>query len=271
MRELIYREMYLKRKSYIVSFVLFFIMALMFDLILLSFKIGNLSRVFEEKSEYAIACVYVFILAIYVPALASGMFMNECGITLADVNSGWEKFTKTTPLGALKQTCARFSVLFFETAAAIALTLINTAVVCKTSDISEHLLWVKEQIGFDITAIQSFSGNLPALTVVFAFSMLFSALVIPFLYFFRSSIAGNIFPLGIIGVLMLYLYKTLNVMKGLGSDLLETDNTDDIISKLVDVAENIGEKISFAAPFVLAGSFIAGAVLTAVILNRKEK
>lgn len=271
MRELIYREMYLKRKSYIVSFVVFFIIALMFDLILLSLKVGNLSRLFEETSEYAIACVYIFILAIYIPALAAGMLMKEGGITLADVNSGWERFTKTTALGAVKQTCVRFSVLFFETAAAIILTLINTAVVCKTSNISEHLLWIKELIGFDITAIQSFSGNLPALTAVFAFSMLFSAFVIPFLYFFKSSIAGDIFPLGIMGVLVLYLYKTLNVMNGLGSDLLETDDPDDIISKLVDIAENIGEKISFAAPFVLAGAFIAGAVLTAVILNRKEK
>lgn len=271
MRELIYRELFLKRKSYIVSFAVFLLTALIFDLILLSLKIGNLSHLFEETSEYTIACVYVFLLAIYIPAFAVSMFMKEGGITLADLNSGWGKFTKTTPLGAVKQTCARFSVLFIETAAAMAVTFINTAIVCGTSDISEQLLWVKEQTGFDITAIQSFSGNLPALTAVFAFSMLFSALVIPLLYFFKSSVAGDIFPLGVIGVLILYLYNKLDGLKELKNEFMETENSDEVISKIVGIVENIGENIFTAAPFVLAGAFIAGAVLTAVILNRKEK
>lgn len=269
MRELIYREMFLKRKSYIVSFAVFLITAVMFDLVLLSLKIGNLSHLFEETGEYAIACVYVFLLAIYIPALMTSMFMKEGGITLADLNSGWGKFTKTTALGAVKQTAARFSVLFIETAAAMAVTFINTAVVCSTSDISEQLLWVKEQTGFDITAAQSFSGNLPALTAVFAFLMLFSALVIPLLYFFKSGNASNIFLFGIMGAVILYLYKKVNGRE-LRNEFLEAENTDAVISKIVDIVENIGENIFTAAPFVLAGAFIAGAVLTAVILNRKE-
>ena len=162
-------------------------------------------------------------------------------------------------------------MLFIETAAAMAVTFINTAIVCGTSDISEQLLWVKEQTGFDITAIQSFSGNLPALTAVFALSMFFSALVIPLLYFFKSSVAGDIFPLGVIGVLILYLYNKLDGLKELKNEFMETENSDEVISKIVGIVENIGENIFTAAPFVLAGAFIAGAVLTAVILNRKEK
>ncbi|MGN1135919.1 MAG: hypothetical protein ACI4SF_06850 [Oscillospiraceae bacterium] len=271
MRELIYREMYLKRKSYIVSFAVFFIIAVMFDLVLLSLKIGNLSSLFEEASEYTIACVYVFLLAIYIPALMASMFMKEGGITLTDLNSGWGKFTKTTTLSTAKQTCARFSVLFIETVAAMAVTLINTAVVCSTSDISEHLLWVKEQTGFDITGVQSISGNISALIAVFALSMFFSALVIPLLYFFKSNVAGDIFPLGVIGVLILYLYNKFDGMKEFKNEFLETENTDELISKIVGIVEKFGENIFTAAPFVLAGAFIAGAVLTAVILNRKEK
>lgn len=270
MRELIYREMFLKRKSYLVSFVVFFILALMFDLVLLSLKVGNLSRAFEETNEYTIACVYVYILAVYVPAMAACLIMKEGGITLADVNTGWGRFTKTTSLSAVKQTAARYSVLFIETAAAMIVTIINTAIVCSTSDISEHLLWVKEQSGFDITAVQSLSGNLPALTVVFAVTMLFTALVIPLLYLFKSNIVSNVFPLGVTGILLFFLYNKLEGLKEFLNDDLELEFTDEMLSKIVGMIENTGESIFNAAPFVLVGAFIVGAVLTAVILNRKE-
>lgn len=260
MRELVFRELYLKRKTYALSLLYSFIFSVMFHLILLSMNIGNIAKLSEGSLSYP--KLYAYVLIILVPAFSFGTgLISDGGVTLGDESAHWNKFMRTVPISAFKKSAARYIVLLIEIAAAFMLSVGNAAIAYFSNDVGK---WISNVGGsdlifdvfFDISWLSRFSGALGFLAVIISFVTLINAIVIPLLYFFKARAAEYAW-------VVILLVAIQSAFKN------KLENTP--LSEAEDCFREIGRASVIAAPIVIIGSLAAGFLLTAAVLNRKER
>lgn len=129
---LVFRELYLVRKNYVLSLIIWLIIAVIGILIPLSIKYGNLADMAIGESVDRQA--ELFNIYLYIPMLVLMISVQLPDVIYADYASKWALFRITTPLSEREYSNARYILKSLVLLAAVLLNLIITLVICNLYD-----------------------------------------------------------------------------------------------------------------------------------------
>lgn len=109
MKGMIYRELYLARKTYLVGGIAVVLFVLLGVLIRLSLVYGNLAELEEDAFEFVdLASYYAFS---YLPLVLLGItFSGDGGVIISDYRSKWSLYSYTLPLKEQAQAAVKFVI-----------------------------------------------------------------------------------------------------------------------------------------------------------------
>ncbi|MBQ8135084.1 MAG: hypothetical protein IJ192_11870 [Clostridia bacterium] len=136
MKGLIYKDLMLSRKYYIMAFLYCFMFALLAFLVRVSMICGNLSYNEEildslGKNMYILRYIpcNIFLLA----------FSSDGGAIFSDLNSGWQRFCSTTAIGEKRTAGAKLLSRTVSVTAAYLVSLLYITVLCLAG--GDSLTW----------------------------------------------------------------------------------------------------------------------------------
>lgn len=140
MKGLIYRELYLCRKSVILSLLVYVVMLTMLSLVLISTYAGNLADagIGTEVMESVYPTAYLFASF----AAAIGLMYGHNDIIDKDYKSRWQLYSYTLPVSEKKIAASKFIVRGILMAAALVLAVLSELIMsaaAKQSVSTEHL------------------------------------------------------------------------------------------------------------------------------------
>lgn len=256
MRGLIYRELYLAKKSYLTGlFVTLAVMAVGI-LVRLSTLYGNLAKLDEEA--FHITDVYTYNIFMYLPLIAAMCtFMADAGVIIGDSKCRFGVFSYTLPVSDVQLAAVKYIILIGSAVASIGLGLLNAAIICGIS-------------GNTLSA-----GIMKNILIIAAIHVFYFSLCIPLLLGFRVKAAADALSLGLMGIIVLIL--------GLNMDRLRewfgqfTDESGEItdaellMEHVTEKATAIRDIAAEFAPFVIIISLAAGFAATVILYKRRVK
>ncbi len=159
MKGLVYKEMYLARKGYILFFVLAFVFSLLGFLVFLSMICGNLEGL-PEKDPQTVEILRTFF--IYLPFVLSLFAVNGGNQSVySDYASNWMTYSYTFPTRASKAIGARYlaGILLFPVC--IIYGILNVLVISKISEYSLNAEIFKNMTVFFVFAVCIYALNVP--------------------------------------------------------------------------------------------------------------
>lgn len=129
-KALLYREWVLAKKHHLgVMLTLVIVMAL-FWLVRLSMVCGNIAKAFAaDPAIKEIVDPMTYFMGTYVIALCSGSLLDDNGIGLSDIRSGWRVYMGTLPITPLELTIERYIVKVFWLLVALVMSITNAAIM----------------------------------------------------------------------------------------------------------------------------------------------
>lgn len=141
MKGLIYRELFVGRKSYILNIGLQIGFTAMCLLVRLSLRCGNLAN---SDAAYDINEMTFFMFSYYLPFFFfSAILSNE--VHMSDVKSRYKLFSYTLPASPLKQTAAKFIVKLTLFVLELGFSLLNVFLITKIMPVSEEMLMIYDR------------------------------------------------------------------------------------------------------------------------------
>lgn len=136
MKGLIYRELYLSRKSYIAGFVSFLMIFLVGLLLRLSTEYGNLAKLETINEDgFWIVDIITLYVSVYVPSMVIFFtMMVEHGIIIADCKSKWNIFAYTLPVSEGKIVFVKYLILVCSMLVGFIFSILNAIIMCGISD-----------------------------------------------------------------------------------------------------------------------------------------
>ncbi len=136
MKGLIYRELYLSKKSYISGFVTFLMIFLIGLLFRLSTEYGNLASLAKfEGDVFRTVDIITYYESLYVPsAVIFFAMMAEHGVIIADFKSKWNTFAYTFPVREERTVFVKYLILVCSMLVGFILSILNALIICGISD-----------------------------------------------------------------------------------------------------------------------------------------
>ena len=121
-KSLIFRELRLSRKHYITGTLLTVLLAAF--MVLAMFVSGG-----EAINNGESLDVFALFMSYAIAAVATGCFTSDNGISKADMNSGWQRYSYVLPVTAFEKAAARYAVKLIAITIGMAVAIIGAAVV----------------------------------------------------------------------------------------------------------------------------------------------
>ncbi len=134
MKGLIYRELYLARKQYLLSSLVLVLFLLLLYLVELSIQCGNLAKLDAATLQGVKSTVYN--IGMYFTPVICASFLSEGTVPVADYKSRWRGFSYTLPISEMQYTAVKFSIKLLVLALGFSVSLANAAALSAMSDCS---------------------------------------------------------------------------------------------------------------------------------------
>ncbi len=259
MKGLIYRELYLSKKSYIWGFLDFLIIFVMGILVRLSVECGNIAKLETiDREIFTSVDILTYYIFLYLPtAVIFFTMMTEHGIIIADLKSKWNMFSYTLPVSEKKFSLVKYIILVSSMLFGFIFSILNALIICNISNRN-----------FD-------SGTVKNILIIMTCLLIIQSLNIPLLIKFKSKAKAEIFFMLCFGVIIFTVGKVLvgnfiktfrNYMEYMSEDeLLEFMN--DFLQKIIDFRD----RVFLFVPIVMTGILAVGYFATVKILKGREK
>ncbi len=246
LKGLIFRELYLGRRTYIaVTSIFLGIVALIF-LVLLSMECGNLAKLPEDVLESAKGTIRI--AAMFVPAAI--FFMNTSVVVdmaPADLDDKWTRFLYSSPVSEARYLGVKYGVMFF------------TAVIGYA--FSALLAFVFGNIMGESAAVTDFA----VISVIMLLVVLFATVISVLAFLFKSTTVAVVVTLigGYIGMMAL-IFAT-----GIADSSVPEE---DLFSLVGEAVSGFAQSVFPLSPVILIVIIAGGwAATTAVLKNRDRK
>ncbi len=256
---IIYREIYLNRKRYIIGFAVYIAMIFIGVLFRMSMSFGNLAHADEEVFKSVDMVTYnMFTLA--TPVILIISFAEAPEIIVSDYKTNWLKFSYTFPITPKETALYKTAISVAGYLFSVIVSIINFCIFCPLCDRKFDVF------NFKIMMI-----------IMFVFALITATEQLLTCKFknitLTQMVTSLIFTLafGIVGLTTaVYLSKG---MKKYSADIESGD-----MSGMDTFSENLFEKLKdfldifvIFVPFMIVGVFVLEYFLTKSILSRREK
>lgn len=246
MKGLLFREFYLGRKYYLLSFAMYLLIAVMSILVNLSMICGNLSRLSEDSifqiNENAstilkiLPCIVIFL-----------SFCTDGGVLFSDYKTSWIKYCCTTPILEKQLVKVKFTAKIISLAAALILSI-------------AYLLILEGITGNDFP-FSTFKN----IVILFSFSVIVSSIFLMLSIRYKDKNAVAIRLIGIFAVLyiptMAYMVKMMNQAQG----------DDDIFQNIIiEGFEKIRNILFPISPLLMIAAVAACYIFSVRFMKRRE-
>lgn len=229
-------------------------------LFMLSFEIGNLAFLAEEKFTYNIG----YNTSIFMIAFLAALLICNNEVIESDLKSGWRRFSMSIPVSPAEKALIRTIIKSIMTAVAFIIQLLNYTVIC--------VITGKE---FEFNYLMIF-------LLMLAVSLLFDLITTAFMLAAKNEKAmalSNAAPTLIMIIPVLFAGRYLvNDMQGM-SETFQNDHSDmtadelgtEMIAFMFDYIKDILSHVFvFVIPAIVI-IFAAGFIINTMILKRRDK
>lgn len=130
MKGLIYRELYLTRKTYISAFSTYLLITLLLVLINLSMSFGNLKDIISSENGESTKNTLFYISVIIPSAVLYLMSAANFELVDKDMTTKWLTFQYTIPVSTKKCAFVKILIITISIIIAFALSMVNMALFC---------------------------------------------------------------------------------------------------------------------------------------------
>ncbi|MDE6540055.1 MAG: hypothetical protein K2K66_07680 [Ruminococcus sp.] len=255
---IIYRELYLNRKRYIVGFVVYVAMIFIGILVRMSMNFGNLAHADEEVfTGMDMVTYYMFTLA--TPMILIISFAETPEIIVSDHKSNWTRFSYTFPISPKETALYKTGISFTGYLISVFISIINFCIFCKLCNRKFDLF------NFKIMIVLMFCFGLATTTeqlLTYKFRNVTLTQTVTSLIFTVIFVAVG-------GGMAVYLGKGMKKysVEIASGDMSEMDMFfEDLTAKL----QNFMDVFVIFVPFLIIGIFALEYFLTKKILDRRE-
>jgi len=258
MKGLIYRELYLSKKSYIWGFLDFLIIFVMGMLVRLSVECGNIAKLETlDRDIFTSVDILTYYIFLYLPsAVIFFTMMTEHGIIIADLKSKWNMFSYTLPVSEEKTSLVKYIILVSSMLFGFIFSILNAFIICNISNRN-----------FD-------SGIVKNILIIMTCLLIIQSLNIPLLIKLKSKAKSEIFFMLCFGILIFTVGKVIveNLIKKLRDDYnASEDETFEFINDFLQKIIDFRDKIFLLVPIVIIAVLVVGYFATVKILKGREK
>ncbi|MDE5772333.1 MAG: hypothetical protein K2I06_12035, partial [Ruminococcus sp.] len=130
---IIYRELYLNRKRYIVGFAVYVAMVFIGVLLRMSMSFGNLANADEEVfTGVDMVTYYMFTLA--TPMILIISFAETPEIIVSDRKTNWTRFSYTFPISPKEMALYKTGITFTGYLISVIISIMNFCIFCPLCD-----------------------------------------------------------------------------------------------------------------------------------------
>lgn len=241
MKGLIFRELYLTRKTYISALVTYALIMILCVLLNLSCSFGNLKDIIAAADDPASMLNTLFYVSVITPS-AVLYIMSAANFELVDkdVASKWLTFQYSTPVSEKKYAFVKVLIIFFSVAMAFILSLATAALFCGLYGRSLE----RELLGI--------------ITVLAPVTAMLSAALITLTLLLRSSTSASITVLAVVLAICYPFFMKLIIMSDNGTEI----SLMPYLSKAADFIP--------AYPMLMLIILALGQLCIMAVLNRRE-
>lgn len=265
MKGLIYRELYLARKSYIGGFIAVAMFVSLGVLIRVSLLHGNLADLDSETYQMVdlvsyLAFSYLPLVLLFIP------FAGDGGVSISDYKSKWMLYEYTLPYNETQLAGVKYIIKLALMLFSFLLAFGNLLLFGGLSGRG-----IRGNAAQDIEGIGVYNmewNSIKILLIVMMFVTLISAFATPMLLRYKSTNAV-IIRIVIVVVVLFFLfmgYLASSMSAVIASDLTENE----ILNVLFERTIQFRDRLAFASPFVMMLALLAGFWLTARQLKKRE-
>lgn len=256
MKGLIYRELYLAKKSYFTGLFVTLAVMIVGILVRLSTIYGNLAKLDEDA--LFIVDIYTYNIFMYLPLIAAlCTLMTDHGVIIGDSKCRFGVFAYTLPVSDVKLAAVKFIIPIGSAVVSVGIGILNAAMIC----------------GISGKALNA--GIMKIILIITAICVFISSMSIPLLTRFKVKTVTDVFSIGLIGIVVLILWLNMDRLKEWFGQF--TDESGDIIDPKL-LIEQVTEKAvvlrdiaAEIAPFVIIISLAAGFAATVMLYKRRVK
>lgn len=256
---IIYREVYLNRKRYIIGVAVYVAMIFICVLIRMSMSFGNLAHIDEETFKSVdMITYYMFTLA--TPLIMILSFAETPELIVSDHKSNWSKFSYTFPISPKEMALYKTGISFMGYLISVVVSIINFCIFCPFCDRKFDVFNFKIMVALMfVTCVTTALEQI----LTYKFNNVTLTQVVTSLIFMV------IFGIGSLGIAL----NIGDAMKKYSIDIENGDmsgmNTflDDFMGKM----QKFLDVFVIFVPFLIVGIFALEYVLTKKILDRREK
>lgn len=256
MKGLIYRELYIAKRSYLTGLFVTLAVMIVGILVRLSAIYGNLAKLDEES--FRIMDVYTYNIFMYLPLISAlCTLMTDHGVIIGDSKCRFGVFAYTLPLSEVQLASVKFVILIGSAAASVVLGILNAAIIC----------------GINGKAVSA--GIMKNILIITAVCILFFSISIPLLTRTKVKAAADALSLGLVGIVVLILWLNMDRLRAWFSQY--ADENGDIIDvellmkDVTEIASGMRDIAAQIAPFVIILSIAAGFAATVILYKRRVK
>lgn len=255
---IIYRELYLNRKRYIVGFVIYTAMLFIGILVRMSMSFGNLAHADEEVfRSMDVVTYYMFTLATPIILIISLAETPE--IIVSDYRTNWTKFSYTFPISPKEMALYKTGISACGYLISVIVSIVNFCIFCPLCDRKFDVF------NFKIMMILMLVFALTTATeqiLTYKFKNVTLTQMVTSLIFTVILMSGG---LGMV----LYMKKG---MKKYSVDIESGDMSgmETFIGELIDKLKDFLDVFVIFVPFLIVGVFVLEYFLTKKILSRRE-
>lgn len=250
MKGMIYRELYLARKTYIVGGIAVVLFVLLGVLIRLSLFYGNLAELEEEAFEFVdLVSYYAFS---YLPLVLLGIACSgDGGVILSDYRSKWCLYSYTLPMKEQNQAMVKFVIKVGFLLLTFLLGIGNLALFAGLSGRSIE------------------SGSMQLLLIVIMLVGVISAAVTPMTIRYKSANAVIIrIVIAVILVWIVLAFRMTSIVASLTADNLIS--ADAVVDMLFEKLIGFRNVLAMLAPVLLLLALVLGYLATVRQLKKRE-
>lgn len=255
---IIYRELYLNRKRYIVGFVVYIAMLFIGVLLRMSMSFGNLANADEEVfKSMDMVTYYMFTLATPVILIISLAETPE--IIVSDHQTNWTRFSYTFPISPKETALYKTGISACGYLISVIVSIVNFCIFCPLCNRKFDVF------NFKIMMI-----------IMFAFALTTATEQI-LTYKFRNvtltqTVTSLIFTVILIGVSFgIMVYSKILLKEYVDNpDKIEDEAFEIIVNGMIDSLKNFMDIFVIFVPFLIVGIFVLEYLLTKKILSRRE-
>lgn len=247
MKGMIYRELYLARKTYLVGGIAVALFILLGVLIRLSLIYGNLAGLEEDAFEFVdLASYYAFS---YLPLVLLGItFSGDGGVAISDYRSRWCLYSYTLPMKEQNQAMVKFVIKVGLLLLTFLLGIGNLALFAGLSGRSIE------------------SGSIQLLLIVMMLVGVISAAVTPMTIRYKSANAVIIRIVIAVIIVWMGLMFRMRFLAAEYSNLNIEDAVDLLFEKMIEFRD----VLAMLAPILLILALVLGYLATVRQLKKRE-